>query len=53
MRELNFFLRILKANRPRLTFQQYRTIRGQAISGDLEGARAGLAKLLQRRETNA
>lgn len=46
------FLKFLKTNRHRLTFQQYRTIRGQALAGDLEGARKGLYKLLQRRDAD-
>lgn len=39
------FIRYLKTLN--LTRQQKRTLRGQALSGDLEGARKGLAKLLE------
>ena len=42
------FLIKLKRNKHRLTFQQFRTIRGQALAGDLQGAEKGLNKLLQR-----
>ena len=31
----------------RLTFNQFRTLRGQAIAGDTEGALKGMAKLLR------
>ena len=33
-----------------ITFQQYRTLRGQAISGDVSGAVKGLAKVLRENE---
>ena len=40
-------LRDLKGayERKEITFQEYRTIRGQAISGDVDGAVKGLAKI--------
>lgn len=38
----------LKSYRNRLTAQQYRTIKGQILAGDAEGARKGLRKLLKR-----
>lgn len=47
--ELTKFMEMLKSNKGNLTRQQYRTVRGQALSGDLEGARKGLTKLLKRR----
>lgn len=47
--ELSDFMKVLKSNKVNLTRQQYKTVRGQAFSGDLEGARKGLAKLLKRR----
>lgn len=37
----------LKACRHRLTTQQYKTLRGQILSGDAEGAMKGLRKLLK------
>ena len=39
-------LRMLKGVRPHLTGQQYRTLRGQVLSGDPDGARRGLCRLL-------
>ena len=41
--------RELKNNRPNLTVQQYRTIKGQAINGNIVDARKGLHKVLKRR----
>ena len=38
----------LKATRPKLTPQQYRTLRGQVLAGDPDGAMRGLRKILQR-----
>lgn len=43
------FFRELKSNRPNLTFQQYRTIKGQAIKGNVADARKGLQKVMKRR----
>ena len=43
------FFRELKNNRPNLTIQQYRTIKGQAIKGNVMDARKGLHKVLKRR----
>ncbi|MGF7146310.1 hypothetical protein HNQ56_004777 [Anaerotaenia torta] len=46
---LIIFLKHLKKQRVRLTTQQYKTIRGQALAGDVVGANKGLYKLLERR----
>ncbi|ERJ90810.1 hypothetical protein RUMCAL_02746, partial [Ruminococcus callidus ATCC 27760] len=43
------FWRDLKANRQKMTKQQYRTIKGQAVSGKVLDARKGLQKVLKRR----
>lgn len=43
-------IKILKAHKEILTFQQFKTLRGQAIAGDCEGALKGLHKILTRRE---
>ena len=45
---LNRFMKKLKNNRPYLSNQQYRTIKGQALSGDIDGAQKGLNSLLRR-----
>ena len=47
--ELSRFLDTLKSNKKNLTFQQYRTIRGQALKGDVADARKGVHKVLKRR----
>ena len=44
-------MKLLKANRHRLTRQQIRTIKGQALAGDTAGAMRGLHKLLERKES--
>ena len=38
----------LKAVRHRLTVQQYKTLRGQVLAGDAEGAMRGLRRLLRK-----
>lgn len=43
------FFKELKNNRPNLTVQQYRTIKDQAIKGNVMDARKGLHKVLKRR----
>ena len=40
--------KLLKYNKKHLTKQQYRTIKGQILVGDVEGARKGLNKLLRK-----
>ena len=45
---LNSFMKKLKNCGPYLTKQQYRTIKGQALSGDIDGAQKGLNSLLRR-----
>ena len=45
---LNNFMRKLKNNRPYLSKQQYRTIKGQALAGDIDGAQKGLNSLWRR-----
>ena len=43
------FFKELKNNRPNLTVQQYRTIKGQAVKGNIMDARKVLHKVLKRR----
>lgn len=43
------FFKELKNNRPNLMVQQYRTIKGQAVKGNIADARKGLHKVLKRR----
>lgn len=35
----------------KITFEQYHTIRGQALGGDVNGAVKGLAKVLRKNQT--
>ena len=46
--DLNFW-RELKDSRPHLTKQQYRTIKGQAVKGNVMDARKGLQRILHRK----
>ena len=41
-------LMALKANRQEMTEQQYRTLRGQVLSGDDVGALKGLRRILRK-----
>jgi len=43
------FWKDLKENRPYLTKQQYRTLKGQAKKGQVMDARKGLQRILMRR----
>lgn len=43
----------IKGSRPRLTAQQYKTLRGQVLAGDGDGALRGLRKILLLEGTNA
>ena len=45
---VNIFLKILKSERRKLTKQEYKTLRGQALAGDVDGAIKGLDKCLTR-----
>lgn len=38
----------LKREQENLTSQQFRTLKGQILAGDVKGAEKGLAKLLRR-----
>jgi len=40
----------LKACRDRLTKQQYKTLKGQILAGDGDGAMRGLRKILRRKQ---
>ena len=54
MKEVNVGALIrLKGARPHLTPQQYRTLRGQVLAGDPDGAMRGLRKLLLMQGSNA
>lgn len=40
---------VLNTNKKNLTKQQYRTIKGQILSGDIEGAMKGLQRLTRKK----
>ena len=43
-------LKRLKAERPALSRQQYKTIRGQILAGDIAGAMKGLETIRKRKQ---
>ena len=51
--EMVSFMYILKQNRSKLSAQQYRTLKGQAVSANVDAAHKGLHKILRRRHANA
>ena len=49
MKADNNFWRELKQQRNNMTRQQYRTIKGQAVKGNIDAARKGMLRIQQRR----
>ena len=49
MKEQDDFMRLLKNHKPTLTRQQYRTLKGQYLSGNEEGARKGFLRLTRKK----
>lgn len=47
--EKQLFMRQLRQYKDILTKQRYKTLKGQAVAGDIVGANKGLIKILQRR----
>lgn len=45
-REINVFIKTLRSQVGKLTKQQLYTLKGQALSGDLDGAKKGLNRLI-------
>lgn len=41
-------LKLLKVNKHKLTPQQFRTLKGQCLSGDVEGAKKGFLKITRK-----
>lgn len=50
--EINSFVKSLKKYQNKLSKHQLKTLRGQALSGNLAGAKKGLIKLLRREISN-
>ncbi len=48
--EINKFIKRLKTYE--LPKQQFKTLKGQAVAGDISGARKGLEKILKRMENH-
>ena len=49
MNQVNpYALAKLKAVRHRLNYQQYKTLRGQVLAGDADGAMKGLKRILSK-----
>lgn len=48
-----YALGYLLSHKPQLSRQQYKTLKGQILAGDPEGAMRGLKKLLLYKSTNA
>jgi hypothetical protein len=46
--ELTKFIDSLHGNKKNLTLQQYRTIKGQAMSGNIDGAKKGMGRVIKR-----
>ena len=44
-------MKIIKSNRHKLTYQQYRTLIGQCLAGDFIGAKKGLYRILWREKS--
>lgn len=53
MKQLNLetyqTLKLIKTNYHKLNPQQYRTLKGQCLAGDVEGAKKGLLKILRKK----
>lgn len=50
LKQINpYALAKLKAARYRLNYQQYKTLRGQVLAGDADGAMKGLKRILNKK----
>ena len=45
-------IKLIDKNKDRLTKQQYRTLRGQCLAGDIDGAIKGFYRLMRKRGGN-
>lgn len=46
-------IKLLDRNKHKLTKQQYKTLRGQCLAGDIDGAIKGFYRLMWKREGGA
>ena len=44
-----FFIGVMKGYKQYLSVQEFKTMKGQALAGDIEGARRGLNRLLRKK----
>ena len=51
-RNIRKALVIIRTNNPYLTRQQFKTLRGQVLAGDPDGAMKGLQNILEKRRQN-
>jgi hypothetical protein len=49
--EINRFIKSLRAYTNRLSRQQLKTLRGQALAGDISGAKKGLERICRKEGT--
>lgn len=49
--DIRTFMKALRASKAYLTRQQITTLKGQALSGDIEGAYKGIATIIKRRRS--
>ncbi|WP_196809836.1 hypothetical protein [Butyrivibrio sp. MB2005] len=49
MTEKSEFLRALKKKKNKMSAQEYRTLKGQALKGDINAASKGMSKVVRRR----
>lgn len=47
--DIRTFMKLLRTNKTNLTRQQFATLKGQALSGNIEGALKGINTLIKRR----
>lgn len=52
LKEINLFMLEMKEHRHNLSKQTISTLKGQALAGDVEGARKGLDKALSKKQSN-
>ncbi len=49
MTEKSEFLKALKKKKNKMSAQEYRTLKGQALKGDINAASKGMSKVVRRR----